>query len=786
MDFTREIRPILSNLCFQCHGPDASQRKGELRLDTREGAFTKRDDSVPVVPHKPDESELLRRLVTEEASEKMPPPKSGKIIKPEQIALVKKWIEQGAEWSDHWAFTTPVKPAIAQVKKSGWVKNPIDQYILARLEKEGLSPAPSADKTTLLRRLSLDLIGLPPTPEEVRAFLADTSADAYQKQVERLLKSPHYGEKWGRQWLDAARYADSDGYEKDKSRQVWFYRDWVVNALNRDLPYDQFLIEQLAGDQLPNPTQDQIVATGFLRNSMCNEEGGIDPEQFRMEAMFDRMDAIGKSILGLTIQCAQCHSHKYDPISQEEYYRMFAFLNNDSEAHAGVYTPEQQQKRAEMFARIKMIEEDLQHKHPDWKERMAKWEAEVSKDLPAWTWIVPTDEELHTGGQRYDQLKDGSILAEGYAPSRVTGVFTFKTDVHPITAFQVEQLNDPTLPFGGPGRSIEGTAAVTEFNVSYASAKEPGKKTKVKFVRAEADYAMPEAELKAYYPESEPVENAAKKDLVKKKEEPKKPEDKKPEEKKPDPNLKEGDKKAEASKKDAEKPKEEKKEEKKDPPKPKRVLGPVGYAIDGKNETAWGNDEGPGRRNRPRKAFFYPEKPIDLPEGTLLTFELVQNHGGWNSNDNQSHNLGRFRVSFTTVANAKGDVVPAPVRQILSIPAEKRTARQVGAVFSHFRTTMPEWKDANDKIEAIWKEHPEPTSQLVLGDMAGGRKTSVLNRGDFLKPEKEVKPGVPAFLPALPEGAPPTRLTFAKWLADRKSPTVARSFVNRVWQAYFG
>ena len=242
------------------------------------------------------------------------------------------------EIKPHWAFIPPVRPHIPQVSRTAWVRNPIDAFILARLDKEGLKPSPEADRATLLRRLSLDLIGLPPTPAEVDAFLADPSPNAYEKQVDRLLASPHYGERWARIWLDAARYADSDGYEKDAPRSVWFYRDWVINAFNRDLPYNQFIIDQIAGDLLPNATQDQIVATGFLRNSMINEEGGIDPEQFRMEAMYDRMDAIGKGILGVTIQCAQCHNHKYDPLKQEEYYRIFAFLNNTHEAeHRGLH-----------------------------------------------------------------------------------------------------------------------------------------------------------------------------------------------------------------------------------------------------------------------------------------------------------------------------------------------------------------------------------------------------------------------------------------------------------------
>src|SRR5262249_53173743 len=285
-------------------------------------------------------SRLLRRILGESGEARMP--LGADPLRPEQTEMIRRWIDEGAEWPElesgravarentqptHWAFVAPARPALPQVQNRDWVKNPIDQFVLARREKEGWRPSPDAAPATLLRRLSLDLIGLPPAIAEVDGFLKDKSPDSYRKQVERLLGSPHYGERWGRQWLDAARYADSDGYEKDKSRQVWFYRDWVIKAFNRDLPYNQFIIEQIAGDLLPQATQDQIVATGFLRNSMINEEGGVDPEQFRMEAMFDRMDAIGKSILGITIQCAQCHNHKYDPLTQEEYYRMFAFLN---------------------------------------------------------------------------------------------------------------------------------------------------------------------------------------------------------------------------------------------------------------------------------------------------------------------------------------------------------------------------------------------------------------------------------------------------------------------------
>src|SRR5579872_6722260 len=329
----------------------------------------------------------------------MPPAKSGKKLSPGQIELIKTWIEQGAKWNSHWAFEAPQHPALPRVRNPAWVCNSIDEFILARLEREGLAPSPEADRTTLLRRLSLDLIGLPPTIAEVDAFLADKTDQAYGNAVDRLLASPHYGERWARIWLDAARYVDSDGYEKDKSRQVWAYRDWVINVFNRNLPYDRFIINQIAGDLVPHPTQDEIVATGFLRNSMINEEGGIDPEQFRMEAMFDRMEAIGKGMLGLTIQCAQCHTHKFDPFTHEDYYRMFAFLNNSHESNMAAYTASELKLRADIFRQIREIEGELQHQTGDWQDRMARWEETVAGNQPEWTVIQSAQDDL-SGGQK--------------------------------------------------------------------------------------------------------------------------------------------------------------------------------------------------------------------------------------------------------------------------------------------------------------------------------------------------------------------------------------------------
>ncbi len=580
-----------------------------------------------------------------------------------------------------------------------------------------------ADKSALVRRLSLDLVGLPPTIEEIDRFLSDESPNAYEKQVDRLLASPHYGERWARIWLDAARYADSDGYEKDKPRFVWAYRDWVVGAFNRDKPYSQFIIEQIAGDLLPGSTQDQSVATGFLRNSMINEEGGIDPEQFRMEAMFDRMDALGKSVLGLTIQCAQCHSHKYDPITQEDYYRMFAFLNNSHEANVAVYSPEEQMTRRQVLAEAAAAEAELMHRHPDWKGRFQAWENEVKESDPVWTVVKPEVDEESTGGSKYLLLEDGSFLASGYAPTKHTVEMKVKLDKTKVNAFRLELLNDPNLPMSGPGRSIEGTCALTEFEVEAAPASAPGKTQKIKIKRASADVRLPETPLASIYD---------------------------------------------------------------DKSNKKRVIGPIEFAFDDKDETAWGVDEGPGRRNVPREAIFFAETPIGIDGEFVLTFRVKQNHGGWNSDDNQTHNLGRFRLSVASEAKDSAKAVSPITRAAMAVPPEERSEQQWRTCFQTFRKTAQEWKDDNERIEAIWKRHPAPATQLALMERDQTRPTHRLERGDFLKPKEQVEPGVPAFLGSLPKNAPKNRLGLAQWLVDKQNPTTSRSIVNRVWQAHFG
>ncbi|MDQ3012728.1 MAG: DUF1549 domain-containing protein [Acidobacteriota bacterium] len=348
VNFNRDIEPIFAANCYQCHS--AKKASSQLRLDAKTAAMKGGLSGIVIVPGNSKDSRLVHRILGLNDEARMP---MGGQLKPEQIELIKRWIDEGAAWPEdqsasrnsqsaiprHWAFVTPTRAALPEVKNAAWPRTPVDRFILAGIEKQGLTPSPEASRETLIRRLSLDLTGLPLTLKEIDEFLADRSPQAYEKLADRLLASPHYGERWGRWWLDAARYADSNGYSIDAPRQIWKYRDWVVAALNRDLPFDQFAIEQLAGDLLPDATLEQKIATGFNRNTQINQEGGIDPEQFRVEAVMDRVATFGTVFLGLTVGCAQCHDHKFDPIQQREYYQLYAFFNSTVQDGHGSGTP---------------------------------------------------------------------------------------------------------------------------------------------------------------------------------------------------------------------------------------------------------------------------------------------------------------------------------------------------------------------------------------------------------------------------------------------------------------
>lgn len=489
--YNRDIRPILSNRCFKCHGPDL--KKGGLDLQTRDGATKElKSGHVAIVPGKSDESELIRRILADDPAERMPP--KSPPLPAEQSAKLRAWIDQGAKYEEHWAYVKPTRPALPKVKQGNWPRNGIDYFVLARLEREGLSPSPEVDRTTLIRRVSLDLTGLPPTLQEVDAFLADPSPNAYEKVVDRLLNSVHYGEHQARPWLDMARYADTNGYEKDERRTIWPYRDWVVNAFNHDLPFDEFTIEQFAGDLLPNATQDQKVATGFHRNTMVNTEGGTDDEEFRVAALVDRVNTTMEVWMGTTMGCCQCHNHKFDPFTQKEFYQLLAFFNGtadqgrSNEPSMPVYTPEQAAKQKQIQGEIAQLTALLDTPTPQLAEAQTKWERSIASNA-AWQALEP-ESMKSANGAALVKRPDASIYVRGATPDTDSYTITFNTDLKAITGFRLEALTDKTLPNDGPGRADNGNFVLNRLHVAAAPAKEPGKAEVVVLRNASADFSQ--------------------------------------------------------------------------------------------------------------------------------------------------------------------------------------------------------------------------------------------------------------------------------------------------------
>ena len=481
--FANAVRPILAARCYSCHGPDVQQNG--LRLDSLSGVLKGSESGKVVVPGKPDGSRLLRRLL---AQERPMMPYGGPALSSSEIASIRQWIEAGAPGPDstaplasaksqkHWAYVKPVRPEIPQVKTAAWCRNLIDNFILAKLEAEGLKPAPEAEKRTLLRRVYLDLIGLPPSPAEVDTFIADQTPDAYEKVVDRLLASPRYGERWARPWLDLARYADSNGYEKDNPRTAWEYRDWVIRALNQDMPFTEFTIEQIAGDMLPNPTKDQLVATGFHRNSMLNQEGGIDVEEYYWYSLVDRVNTTASVWLGSTLGCAQCHNHKFDPFPQKDYYRFLAFFSNGEHKRAGdgdyymaeteltLPTPEQHKKSEELLGQIAQLQTTLDTQTPQLDAAQGVWEKELAASEKRWS-VLKTLRVESEGGATLAEQTDGSVLASGKNPQADTYKIAAKTEVTQLTGVRLEALPDPNLPHSGPGRDPDGNFFLSDFEM---------------------------------------------------------------------------------------------------------------------------------------------------------------------------------------------------------------------------------------------------------------------------------------------------------------------------------
>ncbi len=509
VDFAHDIAPIFEGQCITCHG-EAVQQSG-LRLDSEAAALAGATSAKVIIPGNSEASPLVRRLLGVDEPRM---PFGGDPLRDEEIALIRAWIDQSTatpapvaahapKKPKHWAYVKPVRPEIPKVRNAQWVRNPIDNFVLARLEKEGLAPSPEATRETLIRRLSLDLIGLPPTIEEVDAFVADKSPDAYEKVVDRLLASPRYGEQWARPWLDMARYADSHGHEKDGLRTIWKYRDWVINALNQDMSFREFTIEQLAGDMLPNPTTDQLIATGFHRNTLLNQEGGVDDEEARWETLVDRVNTTTTVWLGTTLACAQCHNHKFDPFTQKDYYRFLAFFDNAQytianlgQGEGWVEEPELELPTSEQVAKSKELKEEiaklqaaLDTSTPELEAAQARWEQEFKQAESDWTVLRPSH-FTSAGGASLALQEDGSILAGGKNPEADTYTVEPRTQLTGITGVRLEVMNDSTLPHGGPGRDADGNFVLTAFEVDAAPADKSQSVSRVEFKDAVANGAQ--------------------------------------------------------------------------------------------------------------------------------------------------------------------------------------------------------------------------------------------------------------------------------------------------------
>ncbi|MCC6677590.1 MAG: PSD1 domain-containing protein [Phycisphaerales bacterium] len=723
IDFTRDIQPLLARRCYGCHAGEKPE--AGLNLTTREAALRGGKSGLPaIVPGKSGDSRLVR-LITHQEPGKLMPPKGGALDEA-QVALIRGWIDRGADWGDpsaagehwHWAYRAPARPGIPAVRRTEWPQNPIDYFVLARLENAGLGPSVEADKETLIRRVSLDLTGLPPTPAEIDDFLADNSPTAYEKVVERLLTSPRYGERWARPWLDLARYADTNGYEKDNRRSIWPYRDWVISALNRDLPFDQFTIQQLAGDLLPNVTLDQQVATGFCRNTMTNEEGGVDPEEFRVEAILDRVNTVSSVWLGSTVSCAQCHDHKFDPISQREYYQLFAFFNQDEpdfkNHQFGVdaagpmvdaTAPEDRRRLEDLRARAESTKRTIEERAGQLGDEQGRWEAEQAGLQPKWATLEPITVRS-AAGATLEVGPGGVIRATGEDPASDTYTIEARTDLPVLTGLRLELLPDDSRPGGFVGRSGHGNIVLSRFEVAIISG--PGREEMpISIATAVADH-----------------EQSAGSD---------------------DANA-----------------------------------WLISYAVDGDPATG-GWAIGP-EYDKPHAAVVQFDKPAGAGPGAVLKVTLAQEYGG-------RHTISRLRILGTNGPSpaACAPLNPA-VAAGLAVARDQRTPEQAGAIAAHYRRVAPaliplrqELEETNRRIAGI-----ATANTLVMRKQSESRETHVHIKGTFRNPGDAVRAGTPAALHKPATDLRPDRLGLAQWIMDPANPLTARVTVNRLWEQYFG
>jgi hypothetical protein len=734
--FNRDIRPILTEKCTYCHGPDANHRKADLRLDVREDAIT----AGAIVPGDAAKSELIARILTSDADDLMPPPDSHKKLTPAEKDLLQRWVAEGADYQGHWAFEKPVRPAVPETPDArASVRNAIDSFVLTRLQEEKLGFSPRADPRSLARRLSLDLTGLPPAPEVVEAFAADPSDAAYEALVDRLLQAPAYGEHMASQWLDCARYADSHGFQIDSSRNMWPWRDWVIRAFNENQPFDQFTIDQLAGDLLPNPRLDQIVATGFHRNHRLNGEGGSIEEEWHIENVIDRVDTTGATWMGLTLACARCHDHKYDPISQREFFQMFAFFNNIDESgimrdtrrtrggnpdpSIKLPTVEQQRELARLHDTVVKSEAAVRAAEKQLPALLSAWEPGFQLDLaqskPQWQPLEPAKvSSVH--GTTFTRQKDGTWLAGGPTPEHETYLIQAPVATSLLSGLRLDIQPDPSLPAGSVGRNDYGNFVLTqiEAEITAPSLEHPLVLT---FTEVEADYSQKGWGIESLVP-ADLTKNAKRT------------------------STKGGNR-------------------------------GQGWAVDGNT------------RREPNRALFLTSSPIPVPPDATLTVRLVHTTLG-------KHQIGRFKINLTqappeTVTLDGDGAAPQDIRAILALAPDQRDAKQKARLTAFYRAGFDSpVKRADTALASARKRHTQFEASLpdvmVMKELPEPRTAHILIRGQYDKPGDAVTAATPAILPPLPDGAKRDRLALARWLVSPEHPLTARVWVNRQWERFFG
>jgi len=745
VEFNRDIRPILSDKCYTCHGPDKANRKTKLRFDVESGAKADLGGRFAIVPGDPSRSEMVRRITASNKALRMPPAYSGVTLTPREIELIQRWIQQGAKWEKHWSFLPPKHPPLPQVRDTNWPRNGIDRFVLARLEREGLAPSPEADRATLIRRVTLDLTGLPPTPAEVDAFLKDSSPQAYEKVVDRLLASARYGERMAVRWLDAARYADTNGYQTDGERIMWRWRDWVIDAFNRNMPFDQFTVEQIAGDMLPNATLDQRIATGFNRNHRGNGEGGIIPEEYAVEYVVDRVDTTATVFLGLTLGCARCHDHKYDPFTQKEFYQVFAYFNNIPEkGKAWKYgnsppliqapTAGQQAELAALDRQLNDAEAAVSRIEPKRIKSQRKWEKKIRgrKDL---RWSISDGLEARyaldgsiageipngpAGKKPEPRVKDGQARfaagPQGQAVSLDGKSYIEAGDVANFGFYDKFTLAAWVRPAASDGAILARSRDAAE-PAGYSLLLKNGKVQVNLAVRwlddaLRVETAQPIA-LDRWHQITATYDGSRVADGVKV--------------------WVDGE-----------------------PQKLNYLLDELNQDFSSKEPLRIGAGGGPEYRFRGEIADVHLYRRVLTPAESAV--------------------MATAAPIDEIARKAPGQRLPAESNKLAWCFIDTAAPKQIQETHLRLRTL----RHAREKLVASF-----PTV-MVMQERPVPRETHVLIRGAYDKPGEKVTPGLPAVLPPLPPGAPNNRLGFARWLVDPSNPLTARVTVNRFWQSYFG